>query len=211
MHFIEFNIRYDISDGATVHLCYRLNDNGNVTECSIPLREVQKGWWRCSLEVDDRYANINYGYELRLDGNSLCTEWAGTPHTLRFNCVNRNYIVHDMWLDSPAGCYGQTNLFRFFDKTETKLDEPSINWYNRSVTFSVYATGLRTGERLHLTGDADVLGAWDPARALPMQQRVQNRWSVTFDVATLWSGALNYKFIAIDDAGKRTGRRKHWW
>ena len=108
MHFIEFNIRYDVNDGAAVHLCYILRDGSCVVEESIPLREVQKGWWQCSMEVDDRYANINYGYELRLGGSSLCSEWAGTPHTLRFNCVNRNYIVYDMWLDSPAGCYART-------------------------------------------------------------------------------------------------------
>ena len=212
MHFIEFNIRYDISDGATVHLCYRLCETGNVTGGSLPLRQVQKGWWQCSVEVDDRYADINYGYELRLGDDTLCTEWGGMAHTLRFNCVNNNYIVHDMWLDSPAGYYARTNLFRFFDKRVTRLDEPSINWYNRSVTFSVYATGLREGERLHLVGDADVLGAWEPARALPMQQRVHNRWSVTFDVATLWSGALDYKFIAVDGDGNvrwESGDNRH--
>ena len=212
MHSLEFNIRYNVSDGAALHLCYRLDDNGDVQDGSIVLREVQKGWWVCSMDVDDRYPNICYGYELRLGGNTLCSEWAGTPHTLRFNCVNRNYIVHDMWLDSPAGYYEQTNLFRFFNRQARELDEPSVNWYNRSVTFSVYATGLRRNERLHLVGDAGVLGSWEPAKALPMQQRVRNRWSVTFDVSTLWSGGLYYKFIAIDDAGNvrwESGDNRH--
>ena len=212
MHSLEFNIRYNVSDGAALHLCYRLDDNGDVQDGSIALREVQKGWWVCSMDVDDRYPNICYGYELRLGGNTLCSEWAGTPHTLRFNCVNRNYIVHDMWLDSPAGYYEQTNLFRFFNKQARELDEPSVNWYNRSVTFSVYATGLRRNERLHLVGDAGVLGSWEPAKALPMQQRVRNRWSVTFDVSTLWSGGLYYKFIAIDDEGNvrwESGDNRH--
>ncbi len=212
MHSLEFNIRYNVSDGAALHLCYRLDDNGDVQEGCIALREVQKGWWVCSMDVDDRYPNICYGYELRLGGCTLCSEWAGTPHTLRFNCVNRNYIVHDMWLDSPAGYYEQTNLFRFFNRQARELDEPSVNWYNRSVTFSVYATGLRRNERLHLVGDAGVLGSWEPAKALPMQQRVRNRWSVTFDVSTLWSGGLYYKFIAIDDEGNvrwESGDNRH--
>ena len=212
MNFIEFNIRYDVNDGAVVRLHYTLRDNGSHNRGILALREVQKGWWRCTLEADERYNDINYGYELCLDGKSLCTEWAGTPHTLRFNCVNSNYIVHDMWLDSPAGYYAGTNLFNFFNKQGLKLDEPSVNWYNRSVTFSVYATGLRAGERLHLAGEADVLGGWDPAKALPMQQRVPNRWSVTFDVATLWSGALRYKFIAVAADGSvrwESGDNRH--
>ena len=54
MHFIEFNIRYEISDGAAVYMCYHLRDNGNVVDGTLPLREVQKGWWQCTIEADDR-------------------------------------------------------------------------------------------------------------------------------------------------------------
>ena len=212
MRFIEFNIKYEVPAGSVMYLVYRLNDNGNITNGALLLREVQKGRWQGRLEVSCDYSNINYGYELLSGSNVIANEWSGTPHTLRFNCINRNYIVHDMWLDSPIGYYNQTNLFRFFDKNTLVLDEPSINWYNRSVTFSLYVTGLRSGERLYLAGEADVLGNWNPERALPMQQRVLNRWSVTFDVADLWSGSLRYKFIAVDGEGNvrwEEGENRH--
>ena len=201
MKFLEFNIRYEVDDSSVVYLRYNLDDNGNITEGVLSLREVQRGWWQGSMQVSDSYDRIHYGYELLTGGKLSCAEWTGTPHHLRFNCVNDNYVVYDMWLDSPIGYYGLTNLFRFFDKRGLSLDEPSINWYNRSVTFSLYVTGLRKGERLYLSGDADVLGCWNTANALPMQQRVPNRWSVTFDVANLWSGSLYYKFIAIGEDG----------
>lgn len=201
MRSIEFNIKYDVTDNAVIYLVYYLNDNGNKTNGVLLLREGQRGWWRGTLEVSKDYSSIVYGYELLSCGRVVMNEWAGTPHTLRFNCINNKYIVHDMWLDSPIGYYNQTNLFRFFNNQNLKLDEPSINWYNRSVTFSLYVTGLHAGERLYLAGEADVLGNWNPKKALPMQQRVANRWSVTFDVASLWSGSLRYKFIAVDNEG----------
>ena len=201
MRFVEFNIKYEVADDSVMYLVYRLNDNGNLTNGALLLRHLHHGHWQGKLEVSDDYESIIYGYELLSGSKVVAAEWAGTPHTLRFNCVNRNYIVHDMWLDSPVGYYKQTNLFRFFDKNRLKLDEPSINWYNRSVTFSLYVTGLRGGERLYLAGEADVLGNWNPEKALPMQQRVPNRWSVTFDVANVWSGSLRYKFIAVDADG----------
>ena len=201
MRYIEFNIKYEVSGDSTMYLVYQLDDNGSITNGALSLREVQHGLWRATLEVSRDYDKIVYGYELLSSGRVVMSEWAGTPHTLRFNCVNDKYIVHDMWLNSPAGYYGRTNLFRFFDKNETPLDEPSINWYNRSVTFSLYVTGLRSGERLYLAGESDVLGNWNTQKALPMQQRVPNRWSVTFDVADLWSGSLRYKFIAVDGNG----------
>ena len=201
MKFLEFNIRYDVEAGSTMWLCYSLDDNGGLTNGVLSLREVQKGWWQGSMEVEEHYSSIHYGYEILQHGRRTCSEWARTPHWLRFNCINRNYIVYDMWLNSPIGYYSQTNLFRFFDKRSLNLDEPSINWYNRSVTFSLYVTGLRDGERLFLAGDAEVLGGWNPQKALPMQQRVPNRWSVTFDVDKIWSGGLYYKFIAVDSDG----------
>lgn len=201
MKFIEFNIRYEVDDNSMMYIRYLLDDNGDVTQGALSLREIQRGWWQGSLEVSEDYNHILYGYELVSGGKSLCNEWEYTPHRLRFNCVNDNYIVHDMWLDSPVGYFGQTNLFRFFDKRGLSLDEPSINWYNRSVTFSLYVTGLQQGERLYLTGEADVLGRWNPSKAIPMQQRVPNRWSVTFDVSNLWSGKLEYKFIAVGEDG----------
>lgn len=201
MRFLEFNIRYEAAEGSVLYLVYCLDDNGDITNGALSLREMQHGWWRGTLEVSDDYENIIYGYELLLGGRVVANEWARTPHTLRFNCVNRNYMVYDMWLDSPVGYYSRTNLFRFFEKNMLSLDEPSINWYNRSVTFSLYVTGLQGSERLYLSGEADVLGNWNPLKALPMQQRVPNRWSVTFDVAKLWSGSLRYKFIAIDSEG----------
>ena len=201
MRFIEFNIKYEVADNSVMYLVYRLDDNGSLTNGVLSLREVQRGIWHGRLEVSDDYERIHYGYELLSAGKVIAKEWSGTPHTLRFNCVNRNYMVYDMWLNSPIGYYKQTNLFRFFEKNTLALDEPSINWYNRSVTFSLYVTGLRNGERLYLSGEADVLGNWNPKKALPMQQRVPNRWSVTFDVANLWSGSLRYKFIAIDSEG----------
>ena len=201
MHNIEFNIRYDVTDDSVMYLVYSLNDNGSLTDGVLSLRKIQQGLWQGRMEVSDDYESITYGYQLLSAGKVVAGEWSGTPHTLRFNCVNRNYIVHDMWLDSPIGYYTQTNLFRFFGNSNIKLDEPSINWYNRSVTFSLYVTGLRSDERLYLSGEADVLGGWNTTRALPMQQRRANRWSVTFDVAGLWSGCLRYKFIAVDSEG----------
>ncbi|MBQ2289166.1 MAG: hypothetical protein II249_00670, partial [Bacteroidaceae bacterium] len=127
MRFIEFNIKYEVTDNSVMYLVYRLDDNGNITNGALSLREVQRGLWQAKLDVSDDYANIVYGYELLSGDRVVANEWTGTPHTLRFNCINRNYIVHDMWLDSPVGYYKQTNLFRFFDNAGLQLDEPSIN------------------------------------------------------------------------------------
>ena len=103
MRIIEFNIQYKVTDDSVMYLVYRLDDNGDITNGALSLRQMQQGWWKGRLEVSDDYERISYGYELLSGGKVVANEWSGTPHTLRFNCVNRNYMVYDMWLDSPVG------------------------------------------------------------------------------------------------------------
>ena len=201
MRYVEFNIKYEVSDDCVMYLHYSLSDNGNITDGILSLSQIRHGWWQGSMEVSDDYGSLTYGYELLSCGKPVAMEWGCEPHYLRFNCVNRNYIMHDMWLDSPVGYFKQTNLFRFFDDNSGKLDEPTINWYNRSITFSLYVTGLRAGEKLYIAGDAAVLGYWNPDKALRMQQREPNLWTITFDVENIWCGGIFYKFIAKDENG----------
>ena len=201
MRFIEFNIKYEVTDNSVMFLNYRLDDNGNITNGVLSLRELQRGHWHGKLEVSDDYASVVYGYELLSGSKVIANEWSGTPHTLRFNCINRNYIVYDMWLDSPVGYYNQTNLFRFFETNALVLDEPSINWYNRSVTFSLYATGLRKGERLYLAGEADVLGNWNPEKAF-RGHRLGCRLSVGVLYLLVWNLRSDSDGKADDIDGK---------
>ena len=201
MRYIEFNIKYEVNDDSVIYLHYSLSDNGYITNGILSLRQVQRGWWQGGMDVNDEFDSITYGYELITAGKAVASEWGSEPHYLRFNCVNRNYIMHDMWLDSPVGYYKQTNLFRFFDNANNRLDEPTINWYNRSVTFSLYVTGLRADEHLYIAGDATVLGRWNTEKALRMQQCEPNLWTITFDVENIWCGGIYYKFIAKSDDG----------
>ena len=103
MKSIEFNIRYDAGDSSAMRLRYTFGDDNLAPEGIIELREVQRGWWQGSIEVDEAKDHILYGYALQLGNKFVCSEWDTLPHRLRFNCVNDNYIVYDMWLDSPMG------------------------------------------------------------------------------------------------------------
>ena len=42
MKFIEFNIRYGAPAGGALYLRYTLEDNGNITDGVLSLREVRK-------------------------------------------------------------------------------------------------------------------------------------------------------------------------
>ena len=88
MRFIEFNIKYEVTDNSVMFLNYRLDDNGNITNGVLSLRELQHGYWHGKLEVSDDYASVVYGYELRAV-RSLPTN----GRELRILCVSTASIV----------------------------------------------------------------------------------------------------------------------
>lgn len=198
MKTIKLNIRYRADEGTSMQVIFRIK-NGE-TQCA-DMHGAGSDSWAVTLSLPAEAASLTYGYRLMRDGKVARNEWAVMPHTLPLNCVNNNYYVGDMWLDSPVGYYTQTNLFRFFDKHASALDAPCVNWYNRSLTLSLYAMGVGQGDALVLSGNTPLLGEWDLSRAVKMQQIEPNLWSVTLDAMQLPGGSFRFKFVRIDKEG----------
>ena len=192
---IEFAIPYRVNEDAHLQLRYRLDSDGDDDTKVLPLVEVIRGEWSGVLSLDEGADTLYYGYEYVRDGKVVRNEWNTMPHSVRLNSVNRRYMQYDCWMDSPPGYYMQTGLFRMFASAEPVTDEVSVNWYNRSVTFSIYLLGLSDGEQPAVAGDAQVLGAWNTDEALPLHNVAPNLWSVTFDAQDIWSGCIHFKII----------------
>lgn len=202
MKSLDFNISYGINDGSMLQVAYTLVVNGNHVHGVLPLREVQYGNWNARFEVDDAVDYVLYGYEFVRQGKVARCEWSGKPRKVRMNSINYNYRMFDRWLEAPAGNYTHTSLFKLFGAGEAKADGSGINWYNRSITLMLYAVGLREGEQLAIVGDADVLGNWRPEAAIPLNPVEGNRWSVTFNAESIWSGNFQFKFITRRSNGE---------
>lgn len=201
MKIVKFNISYHAEKDCTMQIVCKLSGAAE-QELIIEMQSVDTAFWCASLELAPDVTAIEYGYRLMRAGKVARNEWAVTPHKLSINCVNNSYYVCDMWLDSPVGNYTQTNLFRFFSAQPSLAESPRINWYNRSLTLTLYAMGIGEGESLAVCGDAPLLGAWEPSAAPLLQQVEPNLWSVTLDIENLCDGNIHFKFIKIDKDGK---------
>ena len=197
MKIITLIVRYRAEEDCSMEILCRPSQGG---ELVVPMRLEGGDKWRATFELPVETSSLSYGYRLVRDGRVARGEWAATPHTLNVNCVNNNYIVHDVWVDSPVGHYTQTNLFRFFDKQAPVEAAPAVNWYNRSLTITVYATGVSEGETLAVCGEAPVLGGWQPSAAAVMQQVEPNLWSVTVDAEDIYNSCIYFKIIKAGPA-----------
>lgn len=195
MKYIEFRLPYYVADDALLFLRYRLDSDDTNSLFTIPLRRLSREEWGGSLELDDADDILHYGYEYVRGGKVVRNEWNYLPRSLRMNSVNDRYVQCDRWIDSPPGYYTQTALFRMFGENLHTSATADVNWYNRSVTLSLYVMGMKTGETLLVSGDAAVLGVWNPDDALPMSCIAPNLWSVTFDARNLQGNSVQFKII----------------
>lgn len=194
MKKIELNIPYHIEENATLQVRYILDNDSECDAKVQPLRELLHDEWHAVIELERSVDKILYRYEYVRNGKVVRKEWGGFSHKIRVSSVNDNYICFDRWLDSPAGYYMHTSLFRMFNSCEEEQSTCSgENWYNRSVTVSLPLLGLLPGEQPVLVGDAPVLGCWNVDEAPVMRRLSYNMWSITFDAEGLHSGCLHFK------------------
>ncbi len=200
MKNISLNIQYRADDDCRMQVvCSYVIGCENVEET----HEMVRGGsaiWHILFEVPAEATSLSYGYRLMRGTKVARNEWAVTPHKLSLNCVNNSYYVSDMWLDSPVGNYTQTNLFRFFDSGAYPVEQPLVNWYNRSLTITLYVMGVNKGEKVAVCGDLPVLGMWNPSSAPVMQQVESNLWRVTVDVENI--SAVQFKIIKLTAGGE---------
>ena len=196
MKIIGFSIPFATNGEGEIQLKYRLDNDDSNTIIVKPLVECAPGEWNTTIELEEP-DTVYYGYEYVQQGRVVRCEWGGLSRTLRMNSVNDRYMQYDRWCDSPAGYYMQTGLFRMFADEVPSGDSSGVNWYNRSVTISLYVVGLAKGERPAVAGDAAVLGGWNPEKAPLMHCVAPNLWSMTFDARELWSGRFSFKVITF--------------
>lgn len=201
MKSIILNISYHAEEGCAMQAVCKSVGGALEQEFTVDMCNAGGDVWSASFELPSDVSFLNYGYRLVRSGKTARNEWAVTPHKLALNCVNNSYYVSDMWLDSPVGNYTQTNLFRFFSKQASVPEELSVNWYNRSLTITLYAMGVGEGESLCVCGDVSQLGCWQPDAAPQLQQVEPNLWSVTIDAEELAGNCIQLKFIKKDTEG----------
>ncbi len=193
MKKVEFNIPYHISECASLQVCYYFDSESESDVRVQPLRELSPDVWHAEIHIDKCVDTLFYCYQYVRGGNVVRGEWGSFPHVLRINSVNSNYVLHDLWLDSPSGYYMYTALFSLFHAHEVNGAEYAPNWYSRSVTVSLPLQGLLDDEQPVLVGNVDALGCWNVAEAPVMHRLAYNMWSVTFDAESVVNAHVEFK------------------
>ena len=168
----------------------------------LPLSTTNGEQWSCDWNMEPTRKSYSYYYSVERDGCVCKTEWLMVRHRLDVTaCRGDNYLLYDLWRDMPEDAYLYSSAFTDCINHQIPGDM-QMNHCAKTVRITVRAPQLRDMESLRLVGADNVLGAWNPKKALPMTQHTYNEWAIDIDATHLQTNHLEFKFVAVDFSKK---------
>lgn len=120
-------------------------------------------------------------------------EWHRVPHKVRIDSmIEHSQHVHCRWMDTPDDDFLYTLMFR----KDASWEPTAVPSYAGDM-LQVRCPHLKQDERLFLTGQAAVLGAWNLSCALPLSQTDEGRWVLPLGNDWITKGEAEAKFVAM--------------
>lgn len=201
---LTFHVDYCTRWGESIFICGNADQIGGSDE-SRAVRMSLSGdeLWTATVEFAEDIKSLDYRYMAVSDNGDVRHEW-GADHHLDMPRAE-SCDIYDRWRDMPADKPFYSAAF-----TECICNRPvrdrRITPKKNNIYLSVDAPMVRPGEKVAVCGAAQSLGAWDPAKAVMMNDHDFPTWSVNLPAKGL-RRYTEYKFIIVDSA---TGHIVAW-
>lgn len=195
---LTFQINYRTAWGERLYI-YGSPDamGGGDAGGAVPMSLSDGETWVALVELPDSVDYISYRYIVRREDGSARLEW-GKPHILERKAGHDEAVVIDRWQDMPWDKPYYSSAFtdcicRRSDRSEVVKSEPGF------ITLSVEAPMLRPDEVVAVSGESEALGAWNPAKAVPLSDAEYPIWKVNVPLSSISNGS-DYKFLIMKNA-----------
>lgn len=192
---ILFHINYKTTFGEDLILnVIDKIEHGVKTVSKYRMNTLNGEQWTYSLEQKTVVAPFEYFYSVQRGESVERCEW-GLAHKLETNCSTGSLInVYDHWIDIPANAYLYSSAMAqcVSGYHEEQLPQTA---YTATLRLKVRAPQLRRTDRLALCGDQEVLGRWNPSKAVAMYEHNYNEWVCDIDATKLAGQSFCFKFI----------------
>lgn len=151
------------------------------------------GDWELQLDLPSDMQTIEYRYFLQTDDKLLFEEWEKN-HRFTFDGQTEEYIFYDSWQNLPVDLPFYTSAF-----TKSLFAHPSdpvdggMRSGNRMI-LKITAPRVEKNQVVAVTGNQDILGNWNPDKALSLRPDPFPEWSIDLDITQIHF-PLEYKFL----------------
>lgn len=195
---IHFHLPYETAPGQTLQIVVWLSKEGQWTSQTLDLTSTDQAQWQGVLDFyPPQNGHFMYYYQVLQDGRPVRQEWKVSPRIQPFHTAHSAYYLYDFWRDLPPQSWLYSTALAP-QTTATFMPEPTS-----TIMVRAYIPGLQKDQKPFVCGASDLLGQWDPQKALPMHCIGINEWAAYLpaDQLTL---PIDYKFIVKEDS-------QIWW
>ena len=208
---ILFNVEYQTTFGDVLVLNMLTGEDSTK---AVPCKMTTHDGYHWFVKLNGRQVKsqssdyMDYYYSLQRGDHEARHEWLMEPHRLEFAAVKgTHYTIYDHWIDIPEDAYMYSSAFTdCIMARKRQLSGPTE--FKRTVRLKVRASQLRTNERLAIVGEPDLLGCWNPAKALPMTEHECHEWVVSLNASKLPLGRFEFKFVILSAAAGKSGKEE---
>ena len=204
-----FSIDYRTNWGEELWIVGNSPSLGNNDEAGAVRMTFEESLNRWSAEVDipDTTESLEYRYFVRTDDGTnpyIKREW-GKPHKFLAGKGISVYSLMDRWQDMP---YDKPFFSSAFTECINRrpMREKAIVAAPGTITIYVKAPMIPPSMSLAISGEAESLGAWNPSKAIRLDNSKFPVWAVNLSGSDL-KASTEYKFLMLDTA---TGEPVAW-
>lgn len=200
---ITFNINYHTNWGESLYVCGGIPElGGNDPHKALEMNLTSPDIWQAALTLDKEPGEFDYYFIVKAPGRAWRFEW-GKPHRFVPGKGIGECLVFDNWHDQPADkpFYSSAFIDGMLARPDRDKPLPSLPG---TLNIRIEAPMISPDETLAISGEGELLGNWDPARAIRMNDAHFPVWEVNLPLDSL-EVPFEYKFLILNKANEVTG------
>ena len=159
---------------------------------AVPMKLEGSETWTVRIDVPDTETDFTYGYIVRHDNGYVKREW-GKPRRFIHGPNTHVFNILDRWQDMPWDKPYYSSAF--IDCICHRGDRDGVVAPTAGMlTLSVDAPMIAPDEVVAVSGEAESLGEWNPAKAVRMSDASYPTWSVNIPSSSIKEGS-EYNFL----------------
>lgn len=203
---LEIVLGFSTIPGQQLKIFGNIPSLGNFNrDAAVPMHYLDRQHWSIKLKLDESFLKddfvLSYGFQFVDVDGSLSEDW-GEKRKFRLDQLTDGMMIMDSWKDmsSYEHVFETVPFSRVFDdaSAQRKIENTPIS----AINFRVSAPMLAPHEKLALTGNHELLGAWLSKGYVPMEWDGVD-WSASMNLgSTHMHMPLEYKYVVIGSDGK---------